>query len=264
MYSWLETLLSIIFVFAGLVWFDKTIEFIDTKTFYNTNTYKKQLIKYEKTIVKKNEERRWYLIHAVINTINAVLTSYDLVHVFSDPMAGVGTDFFTLPMCICIGLHMFHVYQARSEMDMVDWVHHLINAFLVGITTLVYYKGRIVNYIIFFICGFPGALDYYCLSLNKYGMISRMTEKRVNTFQNNWIRSPGIVVGTFIGYMNNLYRGGELGHSTSIVIMLFIFNFVNCVYFAERVTKNYGYHMGLKDMAKRMEKKEEDTESVEN
>lgn len=244
---------NIIYIFISfffIIILDKIILYIDKKIYYNSY-YRKKIIKKYKNISQKNleekdNERRWYLIHAIINTYITLITFPDVISVLSDPLNAVGYEYNTLPMCVIIGLHLFHIYISKNSMTYIDWIHHIINAFFVGFVTIIYYKGLLINYTNFFMCGLPGSLDYYCLAFNKYGLIKRITEKRVNVFQNNWIRCPGIITACFIGYLNYIYRGNELKHNILLIFLLLVFNFTNCVYFAERVTKNYGMHLGLK------------------
>lgn len=240
--------------FFTIFMIDNIVQLFDRYVFYRSRFFNSINSKKRDNIVKKEDERRWYFIHTLVNCFIFITTFKDLIAVLKDPMNAVGTEFNTIPMCTSISLHLYHIYRLRKDMDVIDWAHHIINALAVGITTLFYYKGLLVNYIIFFICGFPGSIDYACLTLYRYGLINKMTEKRFNTFQNNWLRSPGIIVGCFIGYLNHIYRYNELQHNNIILILLLIFNFGNCVYFAERVTKNYGYHIGLRAVNKHLDK----------
>jgi hypothetical protein len=45
---------------------------------------------------------------------------------------------------------------------------------------------RTVNAVNFFICGLPGGLDYFLLSLVKLGLIDKIVEKRANL----WLQVP--------------------------------------------------------------------------
>ena len=76
------------------------------------------------------------------------------------------------------------------------------------------------------------------LFLAKLKVIDKNTEKHINMYLNNWIRVPGILYCLtliHIGYLNGL-----LEVSRSILIITQFFAFVNAVYFAQRVTFNFG------------------------
>ena len=42
--------------------------------------------------------------------------------------------------------------------------------------------------------GLPGGIDYLLLILVKIGKIKSIEEKRINTYLNNYIRAPGILI----------------------------------------------------------------------
>lgn len=237
-------------LFSCLYVFDKAILLFDTKVYYRSKTYAKLKDTFSDDKLEiKNIERRWYFIHTLSNLFITLTCFRDVVYVVLNPLKAVDGEFNTIPMTMAIALHIYHVYMCKKNMDIIDWIHHILNAFLVGFTTLFYYKGRLVNFINFFICGFPGGLDYLCLTLNKYGLMSRFVEKRLNVFQNNWIRSPGILTGCVIGYINFVTNNNN-NHNPIVMFLLLLFNAGNCIYFAERVTINYGYHKRIKEVKK--------------
>uniref|UniRef100_A0A6C0ACK4 TLC domain-containing protein n=1 Tax=viral metagenome TaxID=1070528 RepID=A0A6C0ACK4_9ZZZZ len=239
----------ILMIFGFLYLADKLILLFDTKVYYKSKTYAKlkNTISIERLEIK-NIERRWYFIHTLSNLFITIKCFHDVVFVLFNPLKAVDGEFNTISIATAIALHLYHVYMCKKNMDIIDWIHHILNAFLVGFTTLFYYKGRLVNFINFFICGLPGGLDYLCLTLNKYGLMSRFVEKRINVFQNNWIRSPGILTGCVIGYIN--FVTNKSNHNPIVMFLLLLFNAGNCIYFAERVTINYGYYKKNKEVNK--------------
>jgi hypothetical protein len=48
-----------------------------------------------------------------------------------------------------------------------------------------------MGYSLFFATGLPGGISYAVLFLQRNGWLGRLTEKRVNTAVNVWIRAPG-------------------------------------------------------------------------
>ena len=42
--------------------------------------------------------------------------------------------------------------------------------------------------------GLPGGIDYYLLIQVKRGKIKSIEEKKINTYLNNYIRAPGILL----------------------------------------------------------------------
>jgi hypothetical protein len=49
----------------------------------------------------------------------------------------------------------------------------------------------LMGYSLFFSTGLPGGVSYLALFLQRNGWLNRLTEKRINTAMNVWIRSPG-------------------------------------------------------------------------
>lgn len=232
---------NIIKFFIIIYVIDFILFYIDKIIFYNTQYYKEQCIKYGDKIYAKNRERKYYILHAFVNTYITCITFSDMLYVLYNPLDAINETYNNQSMCIIISLHVFHIITSFWDMDIVDWLHHLINALFVGSITLMYYKGKIINYINFFMCGFPGLLDYCCLILNKYGIINKLVEKKVNFFQNMWLRLPGIIIGCFIGYLNYIYNN-KYNYSPYFVGLLFILTSGNCIYFAGQVAKSYGYY----------------------
>ena len=61
-----------------------------------------------------------------------------------------------------------------------DWFHHLTFAFSLCGMSLVWDHGCLESWLIFFICGAPGGIDYFWLGLVKEGKIKKIDEKRWN------------------------------------------------------------------------------------
>ena len=57
----------------------------------------------------------------------------------------------------------------------------------------------------FFISGLPGGICYAMLAMLKLGWFTPMIEKRWTANLNNWCRTPGILVNSFLVYQAVLY-----------------------------------------------------------
>ena len=57
----------------------------------------------------------------------------------------------------------------------------------------------------FFICGFPGGIDYFMQFLYKNELILKSTRLRFAVFLNVWIRSPGLICMTNMAIINFIY-----------------------------------------------------------
>ena len=190
----------------------------------------------------KNKKRRWYFIHAVVNTFITFMTFNDVIIVISDPLKSASGDHISLPMMLVISLHLFHIVISYKTLTLIDWMHHIVSVLIVGSIGEFYVKGPLTNYYLFFLCGLPGGLDYYLLTLNKYNLIDRMVEKKINVKLNMWIRLPGILFGCFISYICLLYNNTS-NYDIYLSSVLIFLNMYNSIYFATLVVKNYGLHL---------------------
>ena len=226
------------------------IKFADDTLFKKTIKYNKIKNDMEKEyrgdilqdkLNKEDKSRQWYLLHAIANGFISVVVFLDCIKVLMDPLISVATEFNTLGLAMAITLHFHHIMISMKDMSIIDWIHHMVSCMLVGFLSMFYIKGLIINYTLFFICGVPGGIDFLLLALNKYGLVDRMTEKKINVFLNMWIRLPGILYGCFSGWICYLYNGTT--YNILLYILIIFLNLYNSIYFAELVVKNYGEHL---------------------
>jgi len=187
---------------------------------------------------KSDINQRYYVVHALTNTLNMYLTYPDLIHCLLHPLNVVGFPHDTFPTAICIALHLHHFVIGFNKMNLIDCIHHLVSCFFVSIISTYYFTGPLVNYTIFFICGLPGGIDYYLLTLKKYDIIDSMTEKYYNTILNMWIRLPGMLYTCFLAYINYILNIAP--YHPFMIFLIIILNSSNAIFFAERVVQNYG------------------------
>ena len=181
---------------------------------------------------------RFFVIHSATNVMLTVGTIADTYDTLLDPincMTGYSSKW---PLLIVQLFHLCHMINSYSYLNSIDWIHHLVSVGCFGLPAMFYEMGPLRNFIIFFMCGLPGAIDYAMLSLVKLNYLSPLTEKKINCYLNNWIRSPGIILfGSFL-YISNLVHQRLWWPILMFYITLGI---VNGIYFSQRVTFNYGY-----------------------
>jgi len=90
---------------------------------------------------------------------------------------------------------------------------------------------------LFFTTGLPGGIDYTMLTLVKNGYMDRSIEKRVNTFLNVWIRSPGCVAVAALGIVH-LFSNNSNSNTLAFAVSGLL-TFWNGQYFMEQVVDNY-------------------------
>jgi hypothetical protein len=140
---------------------------------------------------------------------------------------------------------LIHIYHGLffTKLTKEDIFHHVVFAGSFGSASLLYYWGPIVNMFLFFVCGFPGMIDYILLSLVKLNYIDKLTEKHLVTYIYMYIRSPGIICTVFLGLCNMLSKLNQLSiifiFFASIVNFLMIFN---AQYYLNSVIVSYNRH----------------------
>ena len=155
------------------------------------------------------------------------------------PLESVGVPFDTTPLAVITALHVFHCIKDASHLDVVDWIHHGSVILLCALTLLSTARpaGPLCNFCLFFICGFPGGVDYYLLVFRKKKWIQSRTEKYINMYLHQWIRCPGLIIYCTIAYIANAQNPVVSDALTCLFILPVMFN---ALYFSHRVILNYG------------------------
>jgi hypothetical protein len=196
-----------------------------------------------------NKNRRWYLVHAIANTFVVYYGINNLVECFKDPFLIMKEKYSknTFLLDFVVALHLYHIINSYKNLRLIDWIHHLVSCILVGYSSLLVCNEKMINYILFFICGLPGGIDYYLLSLEKYNIINKLFEKKINIYLHMCIRLPGILFGAFIVYLNLIYNPYKnYNYCENIILLLImILNCINAIYFSIDVCVNYGYKLKL-------------------
>eukprot|EP00945_MAST-04E_sp_MAST-4E-sp1_P009042 g9042.t1 len=186
-----------------------------------------------------NKSTRWFLLHFLVNMCVSYLVIPDMVVMLQDPTNnGLHPDILynDSPLAITVGLHVYHCFTSYKTMTIVDWMHHLVSNMLVCVLCFSYHYGPLVSWGCFFVCGFPGGIDYGLLFLKSTGWIHPMTEKRWNRGLNMWVRSPGIMM--FIAFAYCSVMAGKYTVPLPVLLAQFVLNAVNAIYFADLVVAN--------------------------
>jgi hypothetical protein len=199
-----------------------------------------------------DQNARWFAIHTAANAMITILCLPDVARVFDTPtecstfMCPERFDETTWferkgPSLIGIGLHLYHVLFF-TNLTVVDWVHHLVSAFLCGAIAILFEWGSMLNFILFFLTGLPGGIDYGMLFAVKMGYMDTMTEKWINTYLNLWMRMPGLVASSVVSFccIQASYDNDSIDMYTYTAVAVVAFsNLWNGIYFCGRVVGNY-------------------------
>lgn len=135
----------------------------------------------------------YYLIHGVHNIAIAYLTFPDVYNTF--------VDFQTIPLAqtnvnaaaLVFALHFYHIWVYWNKLRFDDYLHHGLMIFVALPIGLSIPSGSLLGFNLFFTTGFPTILDYFLLTCVRNGLIHPLTEKRVNSHLQLWLRAPGCV-----------------------------------------------------------------------
>ena len=137
-------------------------------------------------------------------------------------------------------LHFWHCV-AYGKLSYDDYFHHFIFAVGMGSVNLIWDWGYSSNFLLFFICGLPGGLDYLMLAAVKHNYIEKISEKRINKLLNVWCRGPGCIAGASLLWIN--WVSGNTNHIPwqvkTIIILLAI---SNGQYYSRRVVASWARH----------------------
>lgn len=179
---------------------------------------------------------RWFMLHIVSNTFVCIFSFTDVWFLLGNPLHYTLSSS-SVPRAITFALHMYHIVVIR-KLSVIDWVHHVVMTTVLLISCFYVETITISNYNLFFTTGLPGGIDYVLLAMMKMGKLDKITEKKINSKLNVWIRGPGIIIGAYILFLQ---------HSNNVIptsqpLLWFIIPALlwNAQYFTERVVYNYG------------------------
>lgn len=189
-----------------------------------------------------HENHRWCCMHSAVNFIVVLLTmpgAWTLLS--SDSYQDAATGFNISSSIVVMAAHLYHLFNFQIT-DVSLLVHHFLMMTVLTIPYLTNGNQQFMfftDYSLFFLCGLPGMIDYYCMHLCYSGKMERIREKRINNFLNMYIRAPGIMYGAFYTY--RLWVNGKINVLYAVPVILSFF--WNAQFFANAVAISYGYSL---------------------
>lgn len=184
---------------------------------------------------------RWYMLHAIANLFVVIMTFEDSWKCLYNPWEQIDVkEVSYIPLSFVSAIHFYHMIFF-NDLRMIHWVHHILMV-PIGIPILIISDyGPFTNLTLFFVCGLPGGIDYALLVLEKYGIITRWTEKKINTYLNLWCRGPFLTGIAFMAYMG-VSRRGDTGWYYAVVMSGQILQLWNAQYFTGDVVRSYAVY----------------------
>eukprot|EP00937_MAST-01D_sp_MAST-1D-sp2_P004097 g4097.t1 len=143
---------------------------------------------------------RWFALHSLANTAIAATGLRDVLAVLARPAHAMqGSVRSWTPSHLAFAVHLYHAV-AFGKLRAEDVLHHVLFVGVFGAAANFTMRwGPVVNCLLFFITGVPGAIDYAMLAAVKQGLLPPLREKRANALINTYVRNPGLLfVATII------------------------------------------------------------------
>jgi hypothetical protein len=193
-------------------------------------------------LLGKYVKGKYYLLHFINNIIVVYYTYKDTILIYVDFNNYILNDGSEMPIIITVALHIYHIILYYNILRFDDWLHHILMIFILLPLSIYLDAGILLNHGLFFLTGLPGGIDYFLLFLNRNNIISKITEKKINTKLNLWIRCPGCISHTVLSILCISIR-----YKTEVVdqFQLFLSFFSaflvywNGIYFLNQVVSNY-------------------------
>tara|TARA_A100001015_G_scaffold306141_1_gene399966 strand:- start:433 stop:1113 length:681 start_codon:yes stop_codon:yes gene_type:complete len=185
---------------------------------------------------------KYYLIHSINNLIVTYLTFSDLLICYYDFLNLNKYKYNSNIIYLTYALHAYHIIFYFKKLRIDDWLHHILMCCIALPVSFICNYGPILSHCLFFLTGLPGFIDYFLLFLSRNKYIYKITEKKINTYLNLWIRCPGSIASTTIIILSaNVYhkRLSFFQYFMSIISSLLVF--WNGIYFMNQVVQNYNY-----------------------
>ena len=189
-------------------------------------------------VYARHTKARWFALHVIANIWIAVLCVPDLVFLVRNPLAALAeTRVSHWPTSLIFSVHIYHMLFFRN-LQPIDWLHHLLMV-VVGAPTLITAEvGPMMDFNHFFMCGVPGGIDYALLFAVKHGWILPLTEKRLNSAINVWLRAPALVATSVVGYIQLFLQDTPIWQACMRCFLLGLASW-NGLFFMERVVGNF-------------------------
>lgn len=186
----------------------------------------------------RHTRARWFALHVIANIVISVLCVPDLAYMLSDPIAALTeTRVNHWPTALIFSVHVYHM-AFFNNLAAIDWLHHVLMV-VVGAPTLITAEvGPMMDFNHFFMCGVPGGIDYALLFCVKHGWLTPLSEKRLNSAINVWLRAPALVATSVVGYIQIFLQSTPFWLSAVRAFLLLLGSW-NGLFFMERVVGNY-------------------------
>ena len=171
---------------------------------------------------------RYLVLHVFINLYVTIVHLDDVFLVLINPLP---TDSRGVVVIYC--LHLYHIIFFKP-LHLVDWAHHIIMIVIMLPCGYLVRPGPLLGHGAFWSSGLPGMLDYMLLICVKKKWINSITEKKINSYLQLWVRQIGCIFHSLLvwitytkiteegGLSSSLLSGWEFDIAVTIIILTFL------------------------------------------
>jgi len=178
---------------------------------------------------------RWFQLHCVVNLLITYLIKDDIYYFIFRPLSSIKDIDSYLPIYYIVYLHSYHFFI--KKLYLIELVHHILFVFMGVFPCIFFWKNNLINLWVLSGCGFPGAIDYFTLSLVKNNMLSIWNQKYISSMVNNYLRLPISIYGltiTYAAYMENIIEA-----DIYFLIYVCLLIYINGTFFNKLAIENY-------------------------
>ncbi len=184
----------------------------------------------------------YFLLHFIVNLINTIILLPIIFKMRMDPLLEYynynSSCSYIYP--ILIGLHTLHLRNNLNEIYYDEVIHHIIT----HIFWYIFYLNKSPLYIVPMIgmSGIPGGITYLILFMQKFGRITKLTEKYISMNLNIWLRAPICIISSALLYVKNVKEyefGLKDNFNYYLTLFMIFFTFINGVHFMNNIINSY-------------------------
>jgi hypothetical protein len=149
----------------------------------------------KKSVIPHNA--RWFFIHFVVNSVITILGYDDFAFCIKNiELCAVSkwSEKTEVAFALATSSHIYHMFFFMDKLKPSEWVHHISMCVVCVPLTIFYNSTKNAMVALWFLTGFPGAIDYFLLWLVKLEIISKELEKQLYILISLLLRSPGCIM----------------------------------------------------------------------
>ncbi len=189
------------------------------------------------------EKARFFALHVIFNAWVTSIVYEDAFDSLANPTNVLSPRYSYSPIVTTAGIAGFHTYHMLFYKNLTteDFVHHIVSCLVVPAIGILCPYGKVVSVVNIGMCGVPGGIDYFLLTLVKYECIQKLTEKRINRWLNLVVRWPLMLLSVYlilVGFGHGKFK--DLENSVQFMVILGgVLHSMNAVYYCDKVVGNY-------------------------